>query len=125
MTDSEVLRRRIALLLTEIEQLPDLAVVLTMSAAERADALTKTWDLRHRCDYICDQLETKVSYETDRNLWKDVATAAEELLACLKRHDRCQVELLALTRRSVAYCAAKLRETEEIRVQHKRFSRDN
>lgn len=40
MNDSEVLRRRIALLLTEVEERPSLADVLTMSPAERADAIT-------------------------------------------------------------------------------------
>ena len=115
MTDSEVLRRQIALLLTETEKLPSITDVLNMTPAECADAITASWDLRYRWQYICDELDSKVSYGSGNNLWKNVAVTANELLTNLKRHDRCQVELLALTRRSVADCAAEIRKAEEVR----------
>ena len=115
MPDSEVLRRRIALLLTDTEILPALTDIFNMTPAERADAITRTWDLRGRWHYICDELDSKVSYGSEKNLWKNVAVAADELLMNLKRHDRCQVELLALTQRSVADCAAEIRKAEEVR----------
>ncbi len=116
MFDNEVLRRRIAELLTETEQLTLPEQIIHMSPAERADALTKSWELRHRWRRLIDDIDHRTNFGYDSKHWKDVAVAANNLFEGVRRFDYIQVELLSLSQNSVADRATALRSAEERRI---------
>ena len=116
MFDNEVLRRRIAALLIDTEQLTLPEQIIHMSPADRADALTGSWNLRHRWKRLIDDLDRKTGFDYDGKLWKDVALAADSLFEGIRRFDYIQIELLALSQHSIADRAAALRSAEESRI---------
>ena len=123
MRGSEILRRRVAALLKETEALPSLESILATGLSERADAMTATWHARHRWHELGRDLESRVEYGSRRSTWAGVAASARELTGRLKRYDRCVADILALMRRSIADCAAALRDAEELRIEDARGSK--
>ena len=118
MPDSEVLRRRISNLLDEVEKLPPPTAIIDMSPADRASTLTTSWDLRNRWRYLDIDIDYQSQVEQHHQDWKNVSAASVDLLESLKRYDRILIELLAITRRSIADCTEAVRKAEEDRITH-------
>ena len=124
MLTTEIIQRRAASLLKETETLPALESLPALEPAEQAAAMTAAWDLRHRAYDLSWELNWESRNAPGNNSLTEVARACFELNALLKRYDRCAVELLALARRPVGDCAAKLQAAVDALVEAQQADED-
>ena len=117
IVSSEVLRRRLADLLTETEKLTHPEQIIHMDPADRADALTQSWELRRKWKRFKDDLDEKAAYDNyDGSQWTDVSVQLSEMIDSVRRFDWLQIEFLVHSRRSVIDCIHSLRLIEEKRI---------
>ena len=117
MLTAEMIRRRISSLLEATATLPPLESLPAMEPEQQADCMTQAWDLRHRAYDLSWELNWESRNTPDSSSLAEVARAVFELCERLKRYDRCAVELLALSRRSVGGCAAELQAAVDALVE--------
>ena len=88
IVSSEVLRRRLSVLLAEIETLPAPESIIDMEPLERAETLSKSWNLRWRFNNLYDDIADKNRRDTySGQLWTDVTLEAGALYESIRRYD--------------------------------------
>ena len=102
MVSSEVLRRRLAALLAETEQLPPPEQIVHMDPAERAGALTQSWTLRRDWKRFKDDLDDKTLYDGLHGpQWTEVAVELSNVIESMRHYDWLQMEFLVHSQHSL------------------------
>ena len=117
VSSSEVLRRRLAALLAETEELVHPERIVAMNPADRAAAMTKTWNLRRDWKRLKDDLDEKTSYDSFHGKqWTEVVVEVSNLIERVRRFDWLQMEFLVHSQRSVLDGVHTLRAIEDTRI---------
>lgn len=113
---SEVLRRRLSILLADIETLPAPESIINMEPLERAETLSKSWNLRWRFDKLYDDIADKNRRDSySGQLWADVTIAAGELYQSIRRYDWLLNEFYIYSQNDLAQRVSAVREADDER----------
>ena len=88
-----------------------------MNPADRAAALTKTWNLRRDWKRLKDDLDEKTSYDSFHGKqWTEVVVEVSSLIERVRPFDWLQMEFLVHSQRSVLDGVHTLRAIEVTRI---------
>lgn len=116
---SEVLRRRLHALLAEIETLVAPESIINMEPVDRAETLSKSWNLRYRFNKLYDDIADKNRRDSySGELWADVTIAAGELYESIRRYDWLLNEFYIYSQNDLTQRVSAVRKADDERHRH-------